>query len=95
MTRPHFAEIVCRPVPAQSLASVVLASEVLVGAAGFELATPCSQSRCSTRLSYAPIGRRMDVCRFAPPWSSGPFDAPVKFVLEFNPPGAFELQMRR
>ena len=26
----------------------------LVGAAGFELATPCSQSRCSTRLSYAP-----------------------------------------
>ena len=27
---------------------------LLVGAAGFELATPCSQSRCSTRLSYAP-----------------------------------------
>lgn len=26
----------------------------LVGAAGFELATPCSQSKCSTRLSYAP-----------------------------------------
>ena len=26
----------------------------VVGAAGFELATPCSQSRCSTRLSYAP-----------------------------------------
>ncbi len=27
---------------------------VLVGAAGFEPAAPCSQSRCSTRLSYAP-----------------------------------------
>ena len=26
----------------------------LVGATGFEPATPCSQSRCSTRLSYAP-----------------------------------------
>jgi hypothetical protein len=26
----------------------------LVGAAGFEPAAPCSQSRCSTRLSYAP-----------------------------------------
>ena len=24
----------------------------MVGAAGFELATPCSQSKCSTRLSY-------------------------------------------
>ena len=29
----------------------------MVGAAGFELATPCSQSRCSTRLSYAPRPR--------------------------------------
>jgi hypothetical protein len=26
----------------------------VVGAAGFEPAAPCSQSRCSTRLSYAP-----------------------------------------
>src|SRR5574344_1263976 len=30
------------------------ASFVLVGAAGFELATLCSQSRCATRLRYAP-----------------------------------------
>ncbi len=36
----------------------------MVGAAGFELATLCSQSRCATRLRYAPtkrgfyIGRR-------------------------------------
>lgn len=27
---------------------------LLVGAAGFELATLCSQSRCATRLRYAP-----------------------------------------
>ena len=26
----------------------------LVGAAGFELATPCAQGRCATRLRYAP-----------------------------------------
>jgi hypothetical protein len=26
----------------------------MVGAEGFELSTPCSQSKCSTRLSYAP-----------------------------------------
>ena len=32
----------------------------LVGAAGFEPATLCSQSRCATRLRYAPIaGRRL------------------------------------
>jgi hypothetical protein len=28
---------------------------LVVGAAGFELATSCSQSRRSTKLSYAPI----------------------------------------
>jgi hypothetical protein len=28
--------------------------EVVVGAAGFEPATPCSQGRCSTKLSHAP-----------------------------------------
>jgi hypothetical protein len=27
---------------------------MMVGAEGFELSTPCSQSKCSTRLSYAP-----------------------------------------
>lgn len=31
--------------------------ESLVGAAGFELATLCSQSRCATRLRYAPTNR--------------------------------------
>ena len=29
----------------------------VVGAAGFELATLCSQSRCATRLRYAPTAR--------------------------------------
>ena len=29
----------------------------MVGAAGFELATLCSQSRCATRLRYAPKKR--------------------------------------
>ena len=31
----------------------------MVGAAGFELAAPCSQSRCSTKLSYAPYQWRL------------------------------------
>ena len=29
---------------------------LLVGAAGFEPATPCAQGRCATRLRYAPTG---------------------------------------
>src|SRR5690606_374252 len=29
----------------------------LVGVAGFEPATPCSRSRCATRLRYTPSGR--------------------------------------
>src|SRR5215472_2259363 len=32
-------------------------ASVLVGAAGFEPATPCSQSRCATRLRHAPLGQ--------------------------------------
>jgi hypothetical protein len=27
----------------------------MVGATGFEPATPCSQSKCATKLRYAPI----------------------------------------
>ena len=42
---------------------------VLVGAAGYELATSCSQSRRSTRLSYAPMAARM--CAFVMAASSG------------------------
>lgn len=29
----------------------------MVGAAGFEPATPCSQGRCATKLRYAPMYR--------------------------------------
>src|SRR5215211_2624630 len=32
-----------------------LMSQAVVGAAGFEPATLCSQSRCATRLRYAPM----------------------------------------
>jgi hypothetical protein len=28
--------------------------KAMVGAAGFELATPCAQGKCATRLRYAP-----------------------------------------
>jgi hypothetical protein len=33
---------------------MTLDAREMVGAAGFELATLCSQSRCATRLRYAP-----------------------------------------
>src|SRR5437868_5738007 len=38
---------------------VLPASRAVVGARGFEPPTSCSQSRCSTRLSYAPSSSRM------------------------------------
>ena len=34
--------------------------KTLVGAAGFELATPCAQGRCATRLRYAPTLYTLD-----------------------------------
>ena len=34
---------------------LLVSLRAVVGAARFELATPCSQSRCATRLRYAPI----------------------------------------
>jgi hypothetical protein len=37
-------------------------SQVLVGAEGFEPPAPCSQSRCSTRLSYAPTRLESMIC---------------------------------
>jgi hypothetical protein len=33
--------------------------EGLVGAARFELATPCAQGRCATRLRYAPTMQQL------------------------------------
>ena len=35
----------------------------MVGAAGFELATLCSQSRCATRLRYAPTNNILTLKR--------------------------------
>ena len=41
----------------KALQHVLQGLQTLVGAAGFELATLCSQSRCATRLRYAPTAR--------------------------------------
>src|SRR4051794_22973859 len=40
--------------PARSRPVALFGPAVLVGAAGLEPATPCSQSRCATRLRHAP-----------------------------------------
>ncbi len=32
---------------------------LMVGAAGFELATPCTPCKCATRLRYAPTNQRL------------------------------------
>src|SRR6478752_7690638 len=49
-------------------------NRVLVGAAGFELATLCSQSRCATRLRYAPTKNAILAWISRPP-ISGPVRA--------------------
>ena len=41
----------------------ILCLEELVGAVGFEPTTPWSQTRCTTRLCYAPI--HLSFCRIA------------------------------
>jgi hypothetical protein len=41
----------------KALQQMLQGLQTLVGAAGFELATLCSQSRCATRLRYAPTAR--------------------------------------
>jgi hypothetical protein len=38
---------------------------LLVGAAGFEPATPCAQGRCATRLRYAPTSNLPDFTAFS------------------------------
>ena len=37
----------------------------MVGAAGFEPATPCAQGRCATRLRYAPTSNSFDSSLFS------------------------------
>src|SRR5439155_18018432 len=47
----------------------------MVGATGFEPATPCAQGRCATRLRYAPILKPLDFTSF----SNGTLIALVRF----------------
>src|SRR5213593_3259892 len=42
---------------------------LLVGATGFEPATPCAQGRCATRLRYAPT---LKILNFTPDFRSSP-----------------------
>src|SRR6186997_650507 len=44
---------------------------ILVGAAGFEPATPCAQGRCATRLRYAPTRRESRLSHIASATSAG------------------------
>jgi hypothetical protein len=48
---PRFLCLRLVPIPPHDL---LVSHQILVGAAGFELATPCAQGRCATRLRYAP-----------------------------------------
>jgi hypothetical protein len=42
--------------PAHYIPSITRVQLKMVGVEGFEPPTPCSQSRCATRLRYTPIG---------------------------------------
>ena len=42
---------------------------IVVGATGFEPATPCAQGRCATRLRYAPTRGRPLIVLILPPAS--------------------------
>ena len=53
----------------------------VVGAAGFEPATPCAQGRCATRLRYAPTSNRRDFTAY----SNGTLLAAVRFCGESCP----------
>ncbi len=44
--------------------------KTLVGAAGFEPATPCAQGRCATRLRYAPTKSIVDCLTVPPPFQN-------------------------
>ena len=47
----------------------------MVGATGFEPATSCSQSKCSTRLSYAPLPQRQELILPDSGWRANQFGA--------------------
>ena len=49
------AETTALPEKSPMIGASAAASRLMVGATGFEPATSWSQTKCSTRLSYAPI----------------------------------------
>ena len=51
---------------------------ILVGATGFEPATPCAQGRCATRLRYAPTRLIIPHPKAAPLFRRPPPPSPVK-----------------
>ena len=65
----------------------------LVGATGFEPATPCAQGRCATRLRYAPtvLGRSYPLHieilaqARAQPFTSGPLAPAAAMLCDFKP----------
>ena len=62
---------------------VGLCSVRMVGAAGFELATLCSQSRCATRLRYAPTSRGFYPQAGTPRLGQAADEAPRVFTQRF------------
>src|SRR3979409_543532 len=57
----------------------------LVGATGFEPATPCAQGRCATRLRYAPTLKIPDFTAVSRPFASFAFLAKIVPELSQNP----------
>src|SRR3954468_5846450 len=59
-------------------------SSEVVGATGFEPATPCAQGRCATRLRYAPTPIRLDLTASATGTSIARFAWVAKIVAELS-----------
>ena len=57
----------------------------MVGATGFEPATSWSQTKCSTRLSYAPIPWRVNIDASAVPRNDYLSISPRKGVTKWSP----------
>src|SRR5258705_2152044 len=56
----------------------------VVGATGFEPATPCAQGRCATRLRYAPTPIRLDLTASATGTPIARFAWVAKIVAELS-----------
>ncbi len=57
----------------------------MVGATGFEPATSWSQTKCSTRLSYAPIPKRVNIDALSVPRNDYLIISPCKGVTKGSP----------